>query len=96
MMQPFWNQNKAWPGSEIKKCLNFKLDSSTSVEPLLHSATHTLRNSKMVKRPCRGGGGHLYFRLDIFLIKGHSKHTLNTYFSGMKIDPKYVFLHEFS
>ena len=40
-------------------------------------------------------GGHLYFRLDIFLVKGISKHTLNTYFSGMKIDPKYAFLHAF-
>ena len=40
-------------------------------------------------------GGHLYFRLDIILVKGLSKHTLNTYFSGMKIDPKYAFLHAF-
>ena len=41
---------------------------------------------------CRGGGGgHLYLRLDIILVKGLSKHTLNTYFSGMKIDPKYSF-----
>ena len=40
-------------------------------------------------------GGHLYFRLDIIRVKGLSKHTLNTYFSGMKIDPKYVFLHVF-
>ena len=40
-------------------------------------------------------GGHLYFRLDLILVKGLSKHTLNTYFSGMKIDPKYVFLHVF-
>ena len=40
-------------------------------------------------------GGHLYFRLDIILLKGLSKHTLNTYFSGMKIDPKYTFLHAF-
>ena len=40
-------------------------------------------------------GGHLYFRLDIIRIKGLSKHTLNTYFAGMKIDPKYVFLHAF-
>ena len=42
-----------------------------------------------------GGGGHLYFRLDIILVKGLSKHTLNMYISGMKIDPKYVFLHAF-
>ena len=39
--------------------------------------------------------GHLYFRLDIILVKGLSKHTLNTYFSGMTIDPKYTFLHAF-
>ena len=38
-------------------------------------------------------GGHLYFRLDIILVKGLSKHTLNTYFKGVKIDPKYMFLH---
>ena len=37
-------------------------------------------------------GGHLYFRLDIIRVKGLSKHTLNSYFSCMKIDPKYVFL----
>ena len=42
-----------------------------------------------------GGGGHLYFRLDIILVKELSKHTLSTYFSSMKIDPKYVFLHVF-
>ena len=40
-------------------------------------------------------GWHLYFRLDIILVKGLSKHTLNTYFSGMKINPKYAFLHAF-
>ena len=40
-------------------------------------------------------GGGLYFRLDIILIKGISKHTLNMYFSGLKIDPKYTFLHVF-
>ena len=39
--------------------------------------------------------GHLYFRLDIILVKGLTKHTLKTYFSGMKIDPKYAFLHAF-
>ena len=40
-------------------------------------------------------GAHLYCRLDIILEKGLSKHTLNTHFSGMKIDPKYAFLHAF-
>ena len=37
----------------------------------------------------------MYFRLDINLVKGLTKHTLNTYFSGLKIDPKYAFLHTF-
>ena len=41
------------------------------------------------------GGGHLYFMLDIILVKRLSRHTLNTYFSGMKIDPKSAFLHAF-
>ena len=41
-------------------------------------------------------GGNLYFRLDIILDKELSKHTLNTYLSGMKIDPKYVFCVRFS
>ena len=45
----------------------------------------------------RGGGGegHLYFRLNIILIKGLTKHTEHI-FSGMKINPKYAFLHAFS
>ena len=41
------------------------------------------------------GGVHLYFRLDIILLKRLSKHTLSMYLLGMKIDPKYVFLHGF-
>ena len=36
---------------------------------------------------------HLYFRLDIILVKGISKHTLSTYFQYLKIDSKYLFLH---
>ena len=36
------------------------------------------------------GGGHLYFMLDIIIVKGLLKH-----FSGMKTDPKYMFLHVF-
>ena len=31
-------------------------------------------------RRTRGGGGNLYFKLDIILVKGLSKHTLNKYF----------------
>ena len=42
-----------------------------------------------------GGRGHLYFRLDIILVKGLSKHTLNTHFSHVKIHPKFPFLHVF-
>ena len=44
---------------------------------------------------CTRGWGHSYFRLDIILVKGLSKRTRNIYFSGMKIDPKYLFLHAF-
>ena len=50
------------------------------------------------KHSCRvlsGGRGYLYIRLDIILVKGLSKHTLNTYFTGIKIDPKYAFVHAF-
>ena len=35
------------------------------------------------------------YRLDIILVKGLSKHTLSTYFLGMKVCPKYAFLHAF-
>ena len=40
-------------------------------------------------------GGHLYFKLDIIPVKELLKHTLNTYFSDMKTDPKYAFLLAF-
>ena len=46
--------------------------------------------------PHRQGGRHLYFRLDIILARGLSKHTQSTYFPGMKIDPKYTFCMFFS
>ena len=40
-----------------------------------------------------GGGGTRMARGGIRLVHGLTKSTLNTYFSGMKIDPKYAFLH---
>ena len=39
------------------------------------------------------GGGHLYFRLDIILIKGLSKHILNMYFFRYENRP---YIHVFS
>ena len=42
-----------------------------------------------------GGGGGLKLQRGIRLVHGLTKSTLITYFSGMKIDPKYVFLHAF-
>ena len=36
------------------------------------------RNLKVDPYKYPGGGGHLYFRLDIIRVKGFSKHTLNT------------------
>ena len=46
--------------------------------------------------PCAwdGGRGRLYFRLDIIFVKGLSKYTLSTNFTGMRINPKYAFLHD--
>ena len=43
-------------------------------------------NPRGATRMARGG---------IRLVHGHTKSTLITYFSGMKIDPKYTFLHAF-
>ena len=40
-------------------------------------------------------GGTRMVRGGIRLVHGLTKSTLNTYFSGMKIDPKYAFLHAF-
>ena len=40
-------------------------------------------------------GATRFAREGIRLVHGLTKSTLITYFSGMKIDPKYVFLHAF-
>ena len=40
-------------------------------------------------------GWHSNGKRGIRLFHGHTKSTLITYFSGMKIDPKYAFLHAF-
>ena len=42
-----------------------------------------------------GGGGTQMARGGIRLVHGHTKSTLIMYFSCMKIDPKYAFLHAF-
>ena len=62
----------------------------------LHMAVTSLPDlyKELMQRACPRGG-HLNLKLDIIRVKGLSKHTLNTYFSGMKIDPKYAFLHAF-
>ena len=74
-------------GSKFKLqiCTNYKFDQYLSLY------------CYAVKPKLQTGPGYwfLYFRLDIILVKGLSKHTLNTYFPGIKIDPKYVFLHAF-
>ena len=41
------------------------------------------------------GGATRMARGGIRLVHGHTKSTLITYFSGMKIDPNYAFLHAF-
>ena len=40
----------------------------------------------LVEIMARARGGNWYLKLDTIRVKGLSKHTLNTYFSGMKID----------
>ena len=62
--------------------------------PFCHLDPH-VQGIRLRDLELKTGGGGLVFRLDIILVKGLSKYTLNTYFSGMKIDPKYVFLHAF-
>ena len=42
-----------------------------------------------------GEGAHLYFGVNIFLVKILSKHTLSTYFPRIKIHPNYASLHDF-
>ena len=49
--------------------------------------------SKEHKYP--GGGGTQMARGGIRLVHGHTKSILIPYFSCMKIDPKYAFLHAF-
>ena len=50
-------------------------------------------NSCLQRNP--GGGGTRMARKGIRLVHGHTKSTLITYFSGIKIDPKNAFLHAF-
>ena len=45
-----------------------------------------VKRARGATRMARGG---------IRLVHGHTKSTLITYFSGMKIDPNYAFLHAF-
>ena len=76
---------KAWLCCDLEKRWNSK-------EWGYRPATEKIYSAEKIQKVC---GGHVYFRLDIILVKGLSKHTLITYFSGMKINPKYVFLHPF-
>ena len=70
--------------------------------PSLNLKFTILKNMKLFSirvkelfEPIVSRGGHLYFRLNMILVKGLSKHTLNTYFSGINIDRKYAFLNTF-
>ena len=69
-----------WKLSILKQCVySFWTDFVSIINLILHPE----------------GGRHLYFRLVITIVKGLSKHTLNTYFSGTKKDLKFAFLHAF-
>ena len=63
---------------------NLRLEICQGVEIVLNGAS-----------PGGGGGGTRMVRGGIRLVHGLTKSTLIMYFSGMKIDPKYVFLNAF-
>ena len=56
--------------------------------------SHTLA-AKVQAVEVKPGEATRMARGDIRLVHGLTKSTLITYFSGMKIDPKYAFLHAF-
>ena len=58
-----------------------------------HSSVKSHRN--LLHLDPGGGGGTRMVRGGIRLVHGHTKNTLITYFSGMKINPKYACLHAF-
>ena len=86
---PIWQKNSFWL---IPKSLWIDRKLANQEKEGLLSAVGRWSKSSPILGP---EGGHLYFRLDIIRVKGLAKHTLNTYFSGMKIAPKYAFLHAF-
>ena len=63
---------------------------NTNITKLLQSS-----NRKLDKLTNLLGGGTRMARWGIRLVHGLTKSTLIKYFSGMKIDPKYAFLHAF-
>ena len=77
----------AWSSSKTKHVFSFSICTSS----LYYAHNFHVQEPQ----PCFGGEGYLYFRLDIILVKRLSKHTLSTYFPGMKIDPKHMFFASF-
>ena len=76
--------NQAFNTDETQHTLNFQQATNVSFIQKLVSIMKLLPRG--ATRMARGG---------IRLVHGHTKSTLITYFSGMKIDPKYAFLHAF-
>ena len=66
--------------------------SNTLLDQTLRLSKHSIM--LLCLRP-GGGGSTRIARAGIRLVHGLTKSTLITYFSGMKIDPKYTFLHAF-
>ena len=68
----------------IKGCQSFFYSLATTLQKIIwHQTLHPTQGGTQM---ARGG---------IRLVHGLTKSTLITYFSGMKIDPKYAFLHAF-
>ena len=59
------------------------------------SASHAKLQNMWFRLLLGGGGGTQMARGGIRLVHGHTKSTLIRIFLGIKVDPKYAFLHAF-
>ena len=76
---------------------NMKTPKFVGLQGLLFTTSHHKHRiiSHWMTAAKKPGGGTRIARGGIRLVHGHTKSTLITYFSGMKIGPKYAFLHAF-
>ena len=63
----------------------------SALQYVASSIHHLLLSDKITTLTATPGGATRMARGGIRLVHGHTKNTLITYFTGMKIDPKYAF-----